>query len=93
MHPFTAEPRGNWASPLIVWRDAWCLGIEALDAAHQELVRLLNQLLEAQAETLAEGGPRGTPGAGKTSRGRANRRASRRSSSISTPIFPARTTS
>jgi hypothetical protein len=45
VHPFTAEPRGNWASPLIVWRDAWCLGIEALDADHQELVRLLNQLL------------------------------------------------
>lgn len=57
MHPFTAEPGGDWASPLIVWRDAWCLGIEALDADHQELVRLLNQLLEAQAETLAEGGP------------------------------------
>jgi len=45
VHPFTAEPRGNGASPLIVWRDAWCLGIEALDADHQELVRLLNQLL------------------------------------------------
>jgi hemerythrin len=41
-------PAPDWASPLIVWRDAWCLGIESLDTDHQELVRLLNALLQVQ---------------------------------------------
>ena len=57
MPPFTESPGEDWTSPLLVWREEWCLGIEALDTDHQELVRLLNQLLQAQAVPLAEGGP------------------------------------
>lgn len=54
---FTELPGGDWASPLLVWREEWCLGIEALDTDHRELVRLLNQLLRAQAAPPRQAGP------------------------------------
>jgi hemerythrin len=34
-------------SEFLIWRDAWLLGIEALDADHKEMVRLLNALVPA----------------------------------------------
>ncbi|MEA3274924.1 MAG: hemerythrin domain-containing protein [Pseudomonadota bacterium] len=49
--------RNNSALTPLAWRDSWLLGIEAVDADHKELVRLLNLLLCAEgrcAESFAE---------------------------------------
>jgi hemerythrin len=42
------------AVPLI-WSDSWLLGIDILDEAHREMVRLINRLVEAEstAETMS----------------------------------------
>ena len=57
MDPPADGQTGPWASPRLVWRDAWYLGIAAPDTDHRELVRLLNRLLESQGQ--ARGDPDG----------------------------------
>lgn len=54
MDPPAQRQTGPWASPRLVWREEWCLGIEALDTDHRELVRLLNLLLESQGQALED---------------------------------------
>ncbi len=54
MDPPADGQTGPWAPPRLVWRDEWRLGIAALDADHQELVRLLNRLLESQGQAHAD---------------------------------------
>jgi hemerythrin len=41
-------PMDRPAANLLVWRDEWCMGIPSLDADHQEMVRLVNQLLSTR---------------------------------------------
>ncbi|MFZ0789297.1 MAG: hemerythrin family protein [Chromatiaceae bacterium] len=62
MDPPADGQAGPWASPRLAWRDEWCLGIEALDTDHRELVRLLNRLLESQGQ--ARGDSEGQPADG-----------------------------
>lgn len=38
-------------SEALVWRDAWALGVELLDAQHREMVRLINAVLDPAAES------------------------------------------
>ncbi|WP_295884242.1 hemerythrin domain-containing protein [uncultured Thiohalocapsa sp.] len=38
-------------SEALVWRDAWALGVELLDAQHRDMVRLINQVLDPAAES------------------------------------------
>ncbi len=54
MDPSTEGQTEPWASPRLVWREEWCLGIEALDTDHRELMRLLNRLLESQGQALGD---------------------------------------
>jgi hemerythrin len=42
---------------LLVWRDAWLLGIDALDADHREMVRLLNELFGCEEASPARAAP------------------------------------
>jgi len=42
------QPPDRPAANLLVWRDEWSMGIPSLDADHQEMVRLVNQLLSTR---------------------------------------------
>jgi hemerythrin len=47
-------------STLLIWRDAWSLGIDELDTDHREMVRLLNHLFDTEPAPDDDPPPRGT---------------------------------